>query len=347
MPVHPLPDLRAVILSRAGSLKTVVISLVSLILFAASAYSVYAPAGGAGGPAFSDPAEIMEMPDEWQAGPITHAQKDADLVVTLDGQMYHAWEPLIQAYAKEHGLKIVVNNGTCGVSAGGLAHKSIDMGVFCCPPDRTDRLPGIRFHTLGIAALALLVHPDNPNGDVTLEQARQLFGGTIRKWSRPGEAGKTYSLVLPVGRLHCKLRPGHWRLVLDNKELFSPDLIEVGAMPDMIAKVSANPGAIGFETIWMMRYYEDMGKTKFLKINGHSPEDPANILSLKYPLYRVYSYATWEGKNLENPYAVKLGEYLMQAAEHLDAKYAFIPASELRKAGWKFSGGELTGEPEQ
>ncbi|RJR19242.1 MAG: hypothetical protein C4581_05085 [Nitrospiraceae bacterium] len=320
--------------------KITLICLVVPLLFASSVIS----GKNVRGPAFSGPDNLMEMPADWQERTVKHESADADLVVTLDGQMYHAWEPIIQKYAKENSLKIVVNNGTCGVAAGGLTQKSIDMGVFCCPPDRTDRLPGVRFHTLGIAAIALIIHPDNPHDNVTLEQARQLFGGAQRNWS--GTTLKKETLVLPVGRLHCKLRPGHWRLLLDNKELFSPDLFEVGAMPDMIAKVAANPGAIGYETLWMMRYYEDRGRTRFLKINGYSPDDPANVVSLKYPLYRVYSYAVWEGRNLEKPHARKLGEYLMQQAEQLEAKYSFIPASALRKAGWKFRGNELTGEPE-
>ncbi len=329
--------------SRAAS-----ISLITLALFTASAYSLQEPVKKLRGPAFSDPDKLIEMPSDWQKSPIKYesAYSDADLVVSLDGQMFDAWEPLIHNNAKKHGLKIYVGKGTCGVSSGDLAKKSVDSGVLCCPPERADRLPGLRFHTLGIAAVALIVHPDNTVDNITFEQARQIFQGKVRNWSEISGVSKTGKLVQPVGRLHCKSRPGHWRLLLDNKDLFSPDLFEVGAIPDMINKVSVNPGAIGHETLWTTRYYKDRGKVKFLKINGYSPANPSDVISLRYPVYRVFSFTTWEGKNVEKAHAKNMVKYLMQEAERLDSKFSFIPSSELRKAGWKFRDTELVGEPE-
>ena len=156
---------------------------------------------------------------------------------------------------------------------------------------------------------------------------------------------RTEQLIQPVGRLHCKLRPGHWRLLLDNEDLFSPSLIEVGAIPDMISQVAINPRAIGFETLWMTRYYQDKGDVKILRLNGYSPNEPLNLVSNQYPLYRVYSFTTWEGKGVANPHARQLVNYMLKQVENLDSKFSFIPSIMLRKAGWKFSNSELVGEP--
>ncbi len=46
-------------------------------------------------------------------------------------------------------------------------------------PGATDRLPGVRFHTLGIAAIAFLVHPQNPIDNISTEQVRRIFKGEI------------------------------------------------------------------------------------------------------------------------------------------------------------------------
>jgi hypothetical protein len=290
------------------------------------------------------------MPEDWKQKPVKYNSSitDADVVVTLDGQMYHAWEPIIQKYAKKHDLKIVINYGTCGLSARKLLQKSDDIGAFCCPPCLPDRLPGLQFHTAGIAAIALFVHPENPIDSITIEQARKIFSGEIYRWSElktsRGEEGPDL-LIKPVGRLHCKLRPGHWRLLLENEDLFSPSLIEVGAIPDMISQVAINPRAIGFETLWMTRYYQDKGNVKVLKLNGYSPDEPLNLISNRYPLYRVYSFTTWEGKGVANPHAGKLVNYVLKQAENVDSKFSFIPSIMLKKAGWKFSNSELVGEP--
>ncbi len=296
--------------------------------------------------AFSDTSKQIRMPADWQSNPIKHepAYADADLVIVLDGQMFLAWEPLIQKYAKEHNLKIVTSRGTCGVSAGGLSNKTIDIGAFCCPPGFIDRLPGLKFHTAGIAAISLLVHAENPVSNITLDQARQIFQGSIHRWSEISSKNPDI-LIQPIARLHCKLRPGHWKLILNNKDLFSPDLFEVGAIPDMISQVAINPGAIGYEVSWMAGYHREKGNVKIIKINGLHPDQPSNLISGAYPFYRVYSFSTWEDKKTKNPHAQKLVKHILEQSKHIDSRFNLIPASALRGEGWKFRETELVGEP--
>lgn len=302
------------------------------------------------GPPFSDPSVTQPMPETWVAQPVKYTNEtgDADLVLSLDQHLYDALLPMIQKYAKEHRLKIVVNEGTCGITSGELVKKTADLGGFCCPPDKTDRLPGLKFHTLGIDAKALLVHSDNPIDNITLTQAQQIFMGEIHRWSELTSSKGKKGFDMPVqvvGRLHCKLRPGHWRLLLDNEDLFAPGMREVGAIPDMISQVAANPGAIGYEVLWNTLRYKDKGKVKALSIDGYSPAKPEHLISLNYPLYRVYNLTTWEGKGVENPHAQKLVDFLLQHTKDLPAEHNIIPASLLRKAGWKFRDNELIGEP--
>ncbi len=306
------------------------------------------------GAAFTDPTKIFEMDADWIKKPITYDSsiENADLVITLGQHLYPIAKPIIKKYAKERGLKIFINEGTCGISAGMLSRKAADIGGYCCPPGETDRLPGLKFHTAGIAALALFVNHSNPIDNVSIEQARQIFSGEINRWSEikiaSGENGPS-QLIRPVARLHCKLRPGHWKLLLANEDLFSPSIQEMGSIPDMIEQVSRNPRAIGYETMTSIyRYYphEKELKVKALKINGYAHNKPSDLLNGNYPLYRVISLTTWEGKNVQNPHAQKLVDYLIQEVEHIDSKLGIVPVSRIRKAGWKFYGNELNGEPE-
>jgi ABC-type phosphate transport system substrate-binding protein len=304
-----------------------------------------------GGKPFTDPENQIEMPDDWKKSPVKYSEwaKGADIAVTLDQHLYPALLPLIIKYSKENNLDIAVQEGTCGISAGMLIDKSVDVGGFCCPPGKTDRLPGLKFHTLGIASLALLVHPENPLNNISIEEARKVYQGYIYKWSelKPDKGTDLPDQVVrPVGRLHCKLRPGHWRLLLDNEDLFSPDLQEVGSIDDMIRSVSISKTAIGYEALWMVQHYRDMGAVKVLKINGHNPYDSASLASGKYPLYRTYNITTWEGKGIETSMAQELVSHLLKEAGRLDSKFGIVPASDLRRAGWKFKENELVGEPE-
>ena len=327
----------------------VVLGICLILLIACPAF-IAASSDNLVGPKFSDPDKTQEMPEGWENQPIKYNKSagKADLVVITNRQIHQALLPIIKKYGKENSLKIVVDKGTCGVSGGGVSKKEIDLGVFCCPAGDTDRLPNLRFHTLGIMSIALLVHPENPIDDITIKQAREIFQGNIFRWSElkdhKGNPGKKI-LIQPIGRLHCKKRPGHWRLLLDNSDLFSPDLQGVGAIPDMISLVASNPGAIGYEVMQMVHEYQSKGKVKELKIGGLDPKDAQHLVSADYPLYRTYNITTWEGPHDKNPHAQKLVDMLLEEINHLDKKYGIIPASQLRQAGWKFKGNELIGEP--
>ena len=328
---------------------SIMFSLTVLTLPRSPVYADHDPLNNLRGPAFSDPSQIFEMPAAWVKQPIKYepSMGNADIVITLDQHLYPTLLPFIQKYAKENNLNIIVNEGTCGVSAGMLSSKTADIGGYCCPPTRTDRLPGLQFHTMGMSSLALIVHPDNPVDNISIGDARHVFAGDIYRWSElktpDGKQGPN-TFIQPVARPHCKLRPGHWRLLLDNQDLFSMSLQEVGAIPDMIAKVANNNMAIGHAKTWTIKQFNDKGAVKALNINGISPYDQGDILSGRYPIYTSYHLTTWEGKNVENPEAQKLVKYLLKQGEKLDKQYYVVAASKLRESGWKFKGNELIGE---
>ncbi len=335
-----------------GIVAIAVLFFLPVILFTfVKAHADDIPPHGLAGSPFSDPSLIQKMPEGWAEEPVKHDTSigEADLAVTLDQHLYPALLSIIKEYAEKNNIKIIVNEGTCGISAGMLSRKEADIGGFCCPPAETDRLPGLKFHTFGISPLALLVHPDNPIDNVALEQARSIFKGDIYRWSElktsTGKAGPNLP-IQPVGRLHCKLRPGHWKLLLDDIDLFSPGLQEVGAIPDMIFKVASNKRAIGYAVLWNQIRYEDRGMVKALKINGYDPYNKSHLASLRYPLYRVYNLTTWEGENVKNPKAERLVDHIMKNTDKISEEHKIIPASSLRRAGWKFNGSELVGEPE-
>ncbi len=298
------------------------------------------------GKSFTDPSHQVQMPEEWVKQSLQ--KKHEGLAINLDQQIFRMLVVHLKEYAKEHNLKLTITDSTCGNSSGMLRHKMIDIGGYCCPPGKMDRLPGLRFHTSGITPVAFIVHPDNPIDNISTEQARKIFMGEIRKWSElktsDGRPGPDVE-IKPIGRLHCKTRPGHWRLLLDNENLFSLVMSEVGTIPDMISRVAAEPHAIGHAALWLAtEYYKNEGKVNLLKIDGHAPGDLDFLLNGKYPAYKTFNITTWEGKGVENPDAEKLADFILKQVEQLDERYKIIPSSRLRKAGWKFKDNELVGD---
>jgi phosphate transport system substrate-binding protein len=304
------------------------------------------------GPAFSDPRQLATMPEEWVKRRIEYdagAKKEkADVAITLDQQIFLMMGKQIAEYGKKKGINIVNQEGTCGISDGFMAKKTADLAGFCCAPDRQARLPGLKFYTLGVASKVFIVHPDNPVQTITVEQLRKVYQGEYTRWSEiAGMSGAPDIPLHVVGRLHCKARPGHWRLLLDHENMYSPRMKSVANIPDVVTEVMANPGAIGYETLTNIDHYTKGKAPKVLRLEGHSPQDLEAVATLRYPLYRTFELAIWEDKELRNPHVDDLVAFMLKEAEAMGAKHGFVPVAQMRRAGWLFHGDEVVGEPGQ
>lgn len=297
------------------------------------------------GEPFSDPLSLHEMPQEWQEKSIIYPPEktDADLVVSLNQLYFSLFKEFIDAYAAQRSLKIDVQQGTCGITAGMLRKKAGDIGGLCCPPGKTDRLPGVRYHSVGIHPISIIVNKNNPIDDLSLEQVRKIFMGDINNWSMLGWKGGN---IRVISRMHCKKRPGHWRLLLDNADLFGVNVRDVGAVEDMFSLVSSVPAAIGYEATLESRFKKGNENIKVLKIGGHDPKNLTNLLKLDYPLYRSLYLSTWETEDNRKPDAQKLVDYIIAQLEMRGEAWGILPLSVLRRAGWTFRDGEIVGEPD-
>jgi hypothetical protein len=297
------------------------------------------------GPAFVE-AKTLSKPDAWIKQPIRHPDsvKQADVAVTLDQNLYPTVKKIVEQIAAHQKWRVWVNEGTCGISEGLINRKAVDVAGYCCPPGPSDRLPGLTFHTLGIGALVLLVHPDNPISDITLAQARAIFSGKLTNWNQlltpEGKPGPD-QWIRPVIRPHCPARPGHWRLLVDNEDIFAKRAHEVGSIKDVFLGIRDYTGAIGYEA-WNNVELSTI-PVKALRVDGADPADLASLRTGRYPLYRVYNMSLWEGEGVANPKARALVEGVKAAIPALSDTIRLVPEAALRTAGWRFSGAELTG----
>jgi phosphate transport system substrate-binding protein len=328
-------------------------AVISLLLAVTSSSQAYGASNALDkslqGPKFSNPEEAkMLVKQEWKQKRVSYSKTagNPDLIVSLDQHFYPAAKPVIEAYAKAHGLNITLKEGTCGSSSGLAATKMADMTGYCCPPALSDRLPGLVFHTIGVIPNVLITPHGNPVKNLTLNEAQQVFSGDISFWSELSDKkAKAFDYQLnPITRLHCKIRPGHWRTLLDNEDLHSPMIHNVGSIPDMKDNVASNPHSVGFIARWQMTATE-LKRLNILTLNGVHPDDPGVVAKGSYPLYNVLNVTTWSGA-ASNAEAEKLIDHLLEKQEQYDPAMYIVPANHLRAAGWRFKGNELIGEPD-
>ncbi|MBF0183974.1 MAG: hypothetical protein HQM06_06265 [Magnetococcales bacterium] len=331
--------------------KTIIILCLLVWMAATTGYSRNLLPATLQGPSFSNPEQTASKPEAWQQQPIRYNEPDrgAEVVVLLDQNNYPGLLPLIQGYARKHQLSIVVREGTCGPAIEGLHRKEVDIGGSCCPPANMDRLPGLSWHTIGIAPLAILANSDDPIDQLSKEEVRAIFRGYWTRWSQVPSIGHRFEKntpIQPIIRFHCKTRPGHWRLILDNKDLFSTSANEVGSILDMVANIAKRRGTLGYEENWQTinhpRFKESV---KAIAVDGQAPQNRQALLEAKYPFYFTYNLSTWTAPSTTNAKAAQLVQYLIEHAGEIDPSFHVIPAAELKKQGWQFKGDELIGEP--
>lgn len=327
--------------------------LASLLLGAAlnspvAGEDIYAPTG----PAFSHSGESMQMDEDWLEQPVRHdpAIGRADLVVNLDQSTGPILQPIIEEYAQSENLDIYINSGTCGVSNRLLLKKQLDLGSYCCPPGDEDRFPGLGFHTLGISPIIFIVPATNPLENLSFTEAQRIFMGEIKRWKELKgfpETSDGEQLIQPVAFIHCKTRPGHWRLLLENEDLFAPRLTTVLTIPDMFTTVAHNPRAIGFDVPYTALTFHKKGKeqVKHVRLDDVDPLELEHLAAGRYPLYRTLNLAVWEKEPARKEQAIQLKDHLLEFMARNGAGFGVVDAQRLRRAGWKFNGNELAGPP--
>lgn len=324
---------------------------VSVIMFGSYAYATEDHSASMQGPAFGDHKYTKSKDQAWIDKRVTYDEKnkEADLVLTLGQQTYPALHKIVQEMADKRGINVKIEQGSCGKTAKKIKRKAVDVGAYCCPPTKGDRLPGLQFHTIGIAPIAFVTHPSNPLSNISSFEAQNIFVGEYTQWSEVPSAKKINfggDAIQPVVRLHCKKRPGHWRHLIENEDLMSPRLFEVGVIPDMMKQVAQNELAIGIETVFMLDVHKEHGELKVLTIDGHHPVQEKFVLNGEYPIYRTYNLTTWQGEGKNYDLAKEFVQELKEHIEHHGERYGFISPSKLKNAGWKFNGDELIAEPD-
>ncbi len=325
--------------------------VIVLAWFAVDGYSAEAPSSTKAlrGPAFSEPGENHSIvTSKWNQKKIQYPREhqDVDLLITLDQNVYPVFKPFIDTFAAENKLTIKIIHGTCGITSGLLSRKQVDIGAYCCPPASSDRLPGMIFHSVGITPVALVVPKENPVNNVTMDEVRKIYSGAIKKWSELSDpAAKLVDKPITlITRLHCKIRPGHWRVILDHEDLFSPMINDLGSIEDVLMQTKSMRG-IGFVAAWIADQKENRDNLKILRIDGFHPSDKRALASNQYPFYRSLAFTSWKAE-LANPVAGKLIGYIMKRLHEIEqTDKFFVSTKQLKMNKWQFHFDELIGEP--
>lgn len=181
-------------------------------------------------------------------------------------------------------------------------------------------------HVVARDAIAVIVHPDNPVDHLTIDQISLIYQGIINNWKEVGGEDR------PIVRLSRETNSGTHVYFLEevirkgdaeNKAIFSADTLLLPSSEGIIAEVSDNPNAIGYDGLGYVTEH-----VKVLAI-GIQPEGPFILPSIEtvnsgaYPISRdLYMYTRRDAPSLVDEY---LNWILSPEAQQIVSRLGFVP----------------------
>lgn len=198
-----------------------------------------------------------------------------------------------------------VQEGTCDIGLSSRALKD------------EEKAAGLKETVLAYDGIAIIVHPDNPVSDLTIEQIAQLYTGEITNWKDVG--GNDAEVVL-IGREAASGTRDGFESITGTKEKcqYRQELTSTG---DVITAVSQNPDAIGYASLASIK-----DSVKALNVDGVTPSE-ATVKDGSYKVQRPFVLVTVEGKAL-TPVAQAFFDYATSSdAAAIIAKASAVAAN--------------------
>ena len=169
-----------------------------------------------------------------------------------------------------------VQEGTCDIGLSSRALKD------------EEKAAGLKETVLAYDGIAIIVHPDNPVSDLTIQQIAQLYTGEITNWKDVG--GNDAEVVL-IGREAASGTRDGFESITGTKEKcqYRQELTSTG---DVITAVSQNPDAIGYASLASIK-----DSVKALNVDGVTPSE-GTVKDGSYKVQRPFVLVTAEGKAL-------------------------------------------------
>ena len=167
------------------------------------------------------------------------------------------------------GIK-AVTEGTC------------DIGLSSRYLKDEEKAKGLSETILAFDGIAIIVNPENPVSDLSLETLAKVFTGEIKNWSEIG--GADAEIVLIGREAASGTRDGFESIVgVEGICQYRNELTSTG---DVVTTIAGNPNAIGYASLASLK-----DNVKALSVNGVSPSEET-VKDGSYAIQRPFVLVT-------------------------------------------------------
>ena len=252
--------------------------------------------------------------------------KGSDTIVNLA----LAWA---EKYQSEHPeVSISVTGGGSGTGIAALLNKTVDianasrqMQAEEIKQAKANGFDPVEF-VIARDAIAVIVNPTNPVGQLTMQQISDIYSGKINNWSKVGGENR------PIVRLSREVNSGTHVYFRDtvvrlgdknNKTLFATDTLLLPSSEGIISEIRQNPNAIGYDGLG---YVPSDLKTVAVARDANSPyvlPSIATVNDKSYPVARdLYMYTAGQPTGAVKAY---LDWIVSPEAQTIVANLGFVP----------------------
>ena len=211
--------------------------------------------------------------------------------VSTDGST--SMEKVIGALSESYmaaNKDVTVNYNPTGSGAGitAVQEGTCDIGLSSRTLKDEEKAAGLKETVLAYDGIAIIVHPDNPVSDLSIEQIAKLYTGEITNWK---DVGGSDAEVVLIGREAASGTRDGFESITGTKDKcqYRQELTSTG---DVITAVSQNPDAIGYASLAAIK-----DSVKALSVDGVTPSE-TTVKDGSYQVQRPFVLVTVEGKAL-------------------------------------------------
>jgi len=241
-----------------------------------------------------------------------------------------AWAERYQNIHPE--VQISVTGGGSGTGFTALINGSIDVANASrgIKPEEIEEAKKNGFEPIEFIvandAIAVIVNPENPVSELTLEQVSRIYKGELTNWKELGGEDR------PIVRLSRETNSGTHVYFLEtvirlgskeDKNIFSADTLLLPSSEGIIAEVSDNPNAIGYDGLGYVT--KEVKMIALAKVAGGPYILPSaeTVINKLYPISRhLFMYTRGQPQGAEKEYIEWI---LSPEAQAIVTELGFVP----------------------
>ena len=150
-----------------------------------------------------------------------------------------------ESFQNDTGISFTYNPTGSGSGIKAVLEGRCDIGLSSRELKDEEKASGLTGTVLAYDGIAIIVNPNNPVKDLSLEDVAKIYKGEITNWSEIG--GDDAEIVLIGREAGSGTRDGFESITdTEDKCKYRQELTSTG---DVITTVSQNPGAIGYASV--------------------------------------------------------------------------------------------------